>query len=339
MPAPLISFIVAACNAQSTLQRTLGSLTTDVDPARCEVLVIDDGSTDDTVRIAQALCAINRNFRFFSQPNRGLGAVRNRGIDLANGEFVTFCDSDDMFLPVNYLTLAERTRAQGALVGVGLGFSLIENRAIEQFWDNEIVRVLKHLGPDPQRSHLKFLVQPSAVPKIFDRRHVRETGLRFTEGRLFEDVEFTTGALLSTDKLCFEDLVLFFYDVRRNGSITTDSSDRRFEILDNVEPLLVRAAGCRLSTPQSLCLTTVLLRTALWCLDNLPRQLRPQFAARLVDTFRRYEFRADDAERRRLLPCILDRWDRRAFGVACEFWVARRERAALVKMLEAIQPC
>jgi glycosyltransferase involved in cell wall biosynthesis len=339
MPAPLISFIVAAYNAQSTLQRTLGSLATDADPSRYEVLVIDDGSTDGTARIAEGFCAINTNFRFFSQPNRGLGAVRNRGIELADGDFVTFCDSDDIFLPANTLRLAERTRAQAALVGVGLGFSLIENRAIEQFWDNEIVRVLKHLGPDPQRSHLKFLVQPSACPKVFDRRYVREAGLRFTEGRLFEDVEFTTGALLSTDRLCFDDLVLFIYDVRRKGSITTDTSARRFEILDNIEPLLARAAGCRLTTAQSLCFTTVLLRTALWCLDNLPRHLRAQFAARLVDTFQRYEFRADESDRRWLEPCILDRWDRRAFRVACEFRVARQERSNLVRMLEAIETC
>src|SRR6185295_17684993 len=325
MTAPLISFIVAAYNAQSTLQRTLGSLTTDADPSRYEVLVIDDGSTDDTTRIAKSFCALNKNFRCFSQTNKGLGAVRNRGIELAQGEFVTFCDSDDVFLPANYLALAERTRAQAALLGVGLGFSLIENRSMEQFWDNEIVRVLKHLGADPQRSHLKFLVQPSACPKIFDRRHVRESGLRFTEGRLFEDVEFTTGALLSTDRICFEDLVLFVYDVRRKGSITTDTSERRFEILDNVQPLIARAAGTRLSTAQSLCFVTVLLRTALWCLDNLPRHLRAQFAGRMVDTFRRYEFRAGAVDQRALEPCILDRWDRRAFAVTCEFWVKRRE--------------
>jgi glycosyltransferase involved in cell wall biosynthesis len=336
MAAPLVSFIVAAYNAQSTLQRTLGSLTVDADPSRYEVLVIDDGSTDDTTRIAKSFCALNQNFRCFSQPNKGLGAVRNRGIDLAAGEFVTFCDSDDAFLPANYLALAERTRSQAALMGIGLGFSLIENRSIEQFWDNEIVRVLKHLGPDPQRSHLKFLVQPSACPKIFDRRYVREIGLRFTEGRLFEDVEFTTGALLSTDRICFEDLVLFIYDVRRKGSITTDTSARRFEILDNVEPLLARAADLRLSTAQSLCFVTVLLRTALWCLDNLPPHLRAKFAARMVDTFRRYEFRAGESDRRQLQPCILDRWDRRAFAAAGEFWIARRERGALVGMLEAI---
>lgn len=339
MPSPLVSFVVAACNAQATLQRTLGSLTTDVDPALYEVLVIDDGSTDDTARIAEGFSRINENVRCFSQPNRGLGAVRNRGIDLARGEFVTFCDSDDMFLPANYVRLAERVRAQGARVGVGLGFSLIENRTIEPFWDNDIVRVLKHLGADEQRSYLKFLVQPSACPKIFERRFVNESGLRFTEGRLFEDVEFTTGALLATDRICFEDLVLFIYDVRRKGSMTTDNSPRRFEILDNVEPLLARAAGCRLSTAQQLCFTTVLLRTALWCLDNVPRDLRPQFAARLVDTFRRYDFRVDENERRWLEPCILDRWDRRAFRVACEFWVTRRERGALVRMLEAMQPC
>ena len=161
MTQPLLSFVVSAYNAEATLQRTLGSLATDVDRSLVEVLIVDDGSTDGTARIADAFCSVNPNFRLLSQANQGLGAVRNRGIASARGDFVTFCDADDIFLPVNHLQVVEQMRQASADIGLGLGFSLIDNRSIEDFWDTAILRTLKELGDGEATRHLKFLVQPS----------------------------------------------------------------------------------------------------------------------------------------------------------------------------------
>lgn len=74
--------------------------------ARLEVLVIDDGSTDDTAEKLQSLVR-QGILRYEYQPNRGRSSARNRGIDLASGEFVTFLDSDDLFEPGKIQVQAE----------------------------------------------------------------------------------------------------------------------------------------------------------------------------------------------------------------------------------------
>ena len=215
--------------------------------------MIDDGSTDATARLVDGHAALHGNVRVVHQVNRGLGAARNRGLDEARGAYVTFCDADDVFLPDNHLALAtDMTQAQTD-VAVGTGYCLIERKTMAEFHDTPLVRLLHHLGDAPERQFMKFMLQPTACTKLFRRNYVHATGLRFTEGRLFEDVAFTTGALMHSERISFHELPLFLYDVHRSGSITSESSARRLEIFDNIAPLLaglgrlalapIRAAG------------------------------------------------------------------------------------------------
>ncbi len=62
-----------------------------------EIVVVDDGSSDDPGRVVEGFG--DARIRFLSQPNRGGGAARNAGIDMARGRFVAFLDSDDVYLP------------------------------------------------------------------------------------------------------------------------------------------------------------------------------------------------------------------------------------------------
>jgi Glycosyl transferase family 2 len=337
MTAPLLTFVVAAYNVSRTLQRTLGSLATDVDPAVAEVLVIDDGSTDDTAAIAEGFCRINPNFRLVRQPNQGLGAVRNRGIDCAAGTYVTFCDSDDIFLPANHLHLVRQMQRDSADIGIGLGFSMIRSQSMEEFWDNAIVRVLKHLGPSEERSYLKFLVQVSACTKIFRRAFLADSAIRFTVGRLYEDVAFTTRALLATDRLSCTDLPLFIYDVGRNGAITTDNSARRMEIFESIESVITAANASRLSGPQNLCLLTALMRMLLWCLDNVAPEMAAPFALRILQTVVRFRPAIGPDDHKMLEPMITDVWDRRAFDVVKAIWISNRDGRQLMELLGSVR--
>lgn len=64
-----------------------------------ELLVIDDGSTDDSLAVAQRIARGDARMRVFHQENRGVCAARNRGLDAARGEYVTFVDGDDLLAP------------------------------------------------------------------------------------------------------------------------------------------------------------------------------------------------------------------------------------------------
>jgi glycosyltransferase involved in cell wall biosynthesis len=91
----LVSVIIPAYNAAATLPETLASVLAQraVD---LDVVVVDDGSTDGTGEVAAQLGAPVRVIR---QENAGVGAARNRGVDVARGRWVAFIDSDDLWEP------------------------------------------------------------------------------------------------------------------------------------------------------------------------------------------------------------------------------------------------
>lgn len=79
-----------------------------------EIIVVDDGSTDDTAAVARAYAADAR-VRYIHQPNAGLSAARNTGIRNARGRYLTFLDSDDLFLPQKLEQLTAHLEADSRL--------------------------------------------------------------------------------------------------------------------------------------------------------------------------------------------------------------------------------
>jgi glycosyltransferase involved in cell wall biosynthesis len=102
-----VSVVIPAFNAERTLAATLRSVQRQTRP-RVEVIVVDDGSTDRTVRLAEQWGA-----RVLSKPNSGQADARNLGIEHAQGDWVTFLDADDL-LAASYLQEMEKLAGTGA---------------------------------------------------------------------------------------------------------------------------------------------------------------------------------------------------------------------------------
>ena len=100
-PQKLISIIVPIYNVYPYLQLCLESIENQTYP-HFEVLLINDGSRDDSKDICQEFINKDKRFRYFEQENLGISAARNTGIVHSNGEFITFIDGDD-FIDPNYL--------------------------------------------------------------------------------------------------------------------------------------------------------------------------------------------------------------------------------------------
>jgi glycosyltransferase involved in cell wall biosynthesis len=92
---PTVSVIIPAYNAGKYLEATLDSVLAQTQPPM-EVLVVDDGSTDDTPAILQRY---SRPVRWFRQENSGEGPSRNTGLAQATGEYIAFLDADDVCAP------------------------------------------------------------------------------------------------------------------------------------------------------------------------------------------------------------------------------------------------
>lgn len=92
----LISVVIPVYNAQDTIEATLNSVLSQT-YRNLEVLVINDGSKDGTLEKLNSIQ--DSRLTIYSYPNAGLSASRNRGIELAQGEYISFIDADDLWTP------------------------------------------------------------------------------------------------------------------------------------------------------------------------------------------------------------------------------------------------
>jgi len=116
--SPLISAVIPVCNGERFLAEAVESAIRQV-PAPFEVIVVDDGSTDGTAGVCRSL---GERVRYVFQENAGPSAARNRGLEMARGDFIAFLDADDLW-PAGKLDLQlARFRAEPSLEVV-LGFS------------------------------------------------------------------------------------------------------------------------------------------------------------------------------------------------------------------------
>jgi len=96
---PLISIIIPAYNAEGSIENTLSSIQIQSYAKDIEVIIIDDGSSDNTVFVVNDFMRSNNlKIKIFSQMNAGEGNARNKGIELSNGKYLLFLDSDDILI-------------------------------------------------------------------------------------------------------------------------------------------------------------------------------------------------------------------------------------------------
>ncbi len=112
-PAPvagLVSTIIPVHNRSRLLREAVASVL-EQDHRPIEIVIVDDGSSDDTAAVADGLAAAHPGIiQVIHQPNGGPGAARQRGLDHSRGEFVQYLDSDDLLLPGKFSAQVEALR-------------------------------------------------------------------------------------------------------------------------------------------------------------------------------------------------------------------------------------
>ncbi len=98
MGLALISVVIPAYNAAGTLEATVKSVF-EQSVQDFEIIIVDDGSKDTTLQVAQSIASRDLRVRLISQHNSGASAARNTGVKAAIGEYVAFLDADDLWMP------------------------------------------------------------------------------------------------------------------------------------------------------------------------------------------------------------------------------------------------
>lgn len=222
-----MSVIVAAKNAAPYIERCLVSLC-DGDPA-LDVIVVDDGSTDDTAATVEKLTARSgRHITLIRQAHSGLSTARNLGLAHATGEYIGFVDADDWVQPGGYAALLEAAATSHADVIIGSG-AMVDHSSgqTSPFRDAHLLSRLASSGSaeSPRARPDLFLLDTSVCRRLFRRSLFEHGRFRFPERVLFEDVFAHFQLLLVAARVRVLDCDLYRYRINHPGRIT----DRRDE--------------------------------------------------------------------------------------------------------------
>ena len=186
IPSPIISIIVPIYNRGKWLPNCLDSISSQTFKD-WECILINDGSTDNSLKIAQEYAANDPRFIVFSQENQGVSAARNLGLDHAQGKWLAFVDSDDEIAP-DYLEilykLGEDNNAD--LVNASIEFVYDNNQTSSLILKDSIYNTLD------EDFENYFYIRISGIVKLYRLAIIKLHNLRFdTDFSFAEDYIFT----------------------------------------------------------------------------------------------------------------------------------------------------
>lgn len=109
----MISIIVPVYNTSMYLKECVESILNQT-YSKIEVVIVDDGSTDNSLAICKEYRDKDKRVRIFHKENSGVSSARNLGLRMAEGDYISFCDSDDVVKPELYWTLLQKLKDTGA---------------------------------------------------------------------------------------------------------------------------------------------------------------------------------------------------------------------------------
>lgn len=184
MTCPLVSVVIPTYNRPDLLLQALASVFAQTF-TDYEVIVVNDGSTDDTLKRLEPFAS---RVRIISQDNRGIGAARNRGIDESRGKYVATLDHDDWWLPGKLAAQAALLEGRAEFIACSVPYATSQDPGRSVF-EREVVagadRVVRH--PFLHLAAGRVFCGTSAL--MFDRR--RADGIRYGTVRgAIEDIPF-----------------------------------------------------------------------------------------------------------------------------------------------------
>lgn len=212
----ILSIIIPAFNVEKWISRCIEScIALKFEKMQYEIIIVNDGSTDNTLTIIEAYCSCNNNIKIINRPNGGLSEARNTGLAVANGDYIWFVDSDDWINPDSVPNLIRRCN-EDCLDILCFGLQLVDedylitNYSIKDQTDGRIMT-----GQDFIR---KIEMPPAVWVALYKRSFLVENDLKFLAGVFHEDQEFTPKAYVLAKRIAFNPDVIYNY-FQRTGSI------------------------------------------------------------------------------------------------------------------------
>lgn len=240
-----ISVIVPVYNVAPYLSRTLDSILAQT-YSSIEVILVDDGSTDDTGAICDQYSAKDNRIVVIHKSNAGVSAARNDGLRVATGDYIGFVDGDDLLEKDMLKILVKNAKKYRADISVCNMDTVDVDGRLETVYEyttksmdaEEIVQ-----GYFFNQSVKSIMY--SQCNKIFSRKVL--SGIEFRPYRYCEDILFVFEAVLNSDRIYYDNRIGYHYIHRKNSAMTSHFSEKRLEYVFAARELV---AACVRQYPQ-----------------------------------------------------------------------------------------
>ncbi|MBR5503474.1 MAG: glycosyltransferase family 2 protein [Methanobrevibacter sp.] len=240
MTKPKLSMILAAYNEEKFIDKAICSLVNQ-SLKEMEIIIVNDGSTDKTLEIIEKYAKDDNRIKVIDQSNIGLGASRNKAMEIAQGEYVGFLDGDDWFRLDALETSYNEAKSKDTDMTM---FQMINydeetGRIYENDWFNlnNLDESFDDTVFSPERTKdFLFDLSVSSCQKIYKNSFLKSINASFPEGIYFEDMPFFFYVYLKAKRISI--IRHHFYYRRKHNASITHVVDGNY--LDTVE------AGCEL---------------------------------------------------------------------------------------------
>lgn len=220
----MISVIVSIYNVGNYVEKSVQSISNQTYD-NLEIILVDDGSTDNSGTICEELAKIDKRIQVIHKENGGLSSARNAGIKAATGEYIAFVDGDDWIDETMYEDLLRAIQTFDTDIAICNYKAVGKEHTIDTSTDDITVfegrETLKVFVEEDEN----YQIQNAAWNKLYKRSLMGD--LRFPEGKLFEDIVYTTKLLAGSKRAVYLNKAYYNYIFDRSDSIMNSKKVER----------------------------------------------------------------------------------------------------------------
>lgn len=246
----LISVIIPAFNCEKNIKNTVDSIISS-GLTDYEIVIVNDGSTDNTASVCNSLCSQYSFIKYSEQENSGVSAARNKGINLATGEYIMFFDADDTAKENGFAECVNIIKSEKPDILVfGMSFDYYKNGKLYRT-DELVPEQAGLLDKNQLKAELESLYNTnslsSACNKIFKRALINEHNISFnTNYFLMEDFLFSLECLKVCENIYCLPKALYCYKQSESGKNAFNRLKRIDDLWEYASPF--KTAISELST-------------------------------------------------------------------------------------------
>lgn len=288
-----VSVIVPIYNSELYLSSCIESIINQT-YEKLEIILIDDGSEDESLKICHEYELRDKRIRVFHQKNSGVSAARNLGINMSQGEYITFVDSDDELLLNGISLLVHDIESFNSDIAMASKLHVSEDNEDKNIlFDDTDKDVCVFSGTDSLKMSLDFDRRMTACHgKLFKKQFIE--GVYFEEGRkINEDFYFIFLCSLKQPLITHRDNIVYKYYYRNNSSSRTLFSEKYFDMLyfadlkkqkiEQLYPDLIDKAIC-MEVSTHLFMLNMLCKTT----DPKYREAEKKSIKVVIDNYKKY---------------------------------------------------